>query len=84
MMIDTDAIAISPRQRTVHVVTEAASVLLYMPFLFYLATRRSLPSWARVTAGLMGLGVLAVDGGLILTWLKRGQGEGTVDAAQVR
>lgn len=68
---DLPVTCISEPRRRLHVATEAASVLTVAPFSFWLATRKELPSWARASAAVLGVAVLVVDGGLLLTWRRQ-------------
>lgn len=62
---------ISAAQRNVHVMSEAAAVLVAAPFSFWLAAQPTLPQWARVLSATIGAGTLLVDGGLLLSYLKK-------------
>ena len=64
-------ICISPQQHRFHQATEAASVVVGIPFFTYLALNRDLPTWARVLSGTWAAATLVVDGGLLLTWAAR-------------
>lgn len=55
-------------QRRVHVVTEVASVLL-VPVVWVAANHASEPHRSRLKA--LAVGMLVVDGLLLLTWLTR-------------
>lgn len=62
---------ISGAQRTIHVASESIAVFLVTPFMFWLATRKELPSWARTSSAVIGAGTLLVDGGLLVSYLKK-------------
>lgn len=59
---------IPPWQRTVHVVTEAASVAM-VPLVF--AAARAAPDPHKGRLRLLALGMLLVDGLLLITWARR-------------
>lgn len=61
---------IPPEQRSVHVVTEAIAVFAVVPFMFWLATKRELPTWARGTSLAIAAGTLLVDGWLLTRFLR--------------
>jgi predicted benzoate:H+ symporter BenE len=61
-------VCIMPSQARLHRSTEAAAVLVVAPFLFYIATRKSLPNWARMVAAVFGVGTVLVDGYLLTKW----------------
>jgi hypothetical protein len=58
-------------QARLHVVAEAAAVLLVVPFMGFVATRKELPTWTRWTAAGIGVGTLVVDGFLLTRFLQR-------------
>jgi hypothetical protein len=58
-----------------HKTTEALSVFVAVPFLGYLATRKQLPTWARLGAAVFAAASLYIDGGLLLTWAAKARGE---------
>lgn len=60
-------------QRDVHVVTEAAALLVVAPFMVWLATQRELPPPARVLAGGIAAATVIVDGGLLFRYLSSPQ-----------
>lgn len=62
---------ISGAQRTIHVTSESIAVFLVAPFMFWLATRKELPDWSRTASAVIGAGTLMVDGGLLLSYLKK-------------
>lgn len=61
-------VVISDEQARFHQFWEGASVLVQLPFLVYLGTRRQLPLWARAGAWAMAGLIIYVDGGLLLRW----------------
>lgn len=67
-------VLVSERQLQVHKLTEAASLYLQVPFMIYLATRKELPAWARLTSALLAIAVVVVDGGLLATWKAKATG----------
>lgn len=67
-------VSVSQRQLTVHKTTELLSVLA-VPFYAYLVFNKNLPTWARLLSGVIGIGVIAVDGGLLATWSAKERGE---------
>ena len=70
MTVDEQYALVPDSQVRFHRFWEAASVFAQVPFMAYLGTRRSLPTWARVGCwGIAGL-ALYVDGGLLLRWAK--------------
>lgn len=58
-------VCIPESQRALHVRSETIAVVAIAPFMAWLATRRELPTWARVVSGLVAAGTLAVDGKLL-------------------
>jgi hypothetical protein len=60
---------ITPEQRSVHVVTEAVAVFAVTPFMFWLGTKKELPTWARGTSLAIAAGTLLIDGWLLVRWL---------------
>lgn len=62
---------ISPTQRNIHVTSETVAVLVAAPFSFWLAMQKTLPDWARTLSAVIGVGTLLVDGGLLLSYLKK-------------
>lgn len=66
-------VAISKEQRNVHVTTEAFAVAVAAPFSLWLALSPAvaLPTWARYLSGFIGVGTLVVDGGLLLSYLRK-------------
>lgn len=65
-----DEVCIPPAQRTVHVVSEAIAVFVGVPFLLWAATTSSSPA-ARAGLRTMAVATIAIDGGLLLTWLMK-------------
>ena len=63
-------VCISRAQRNVHVATEVVA-LATIPILVWVARRPDCPPWIRRAAGLMALGTVIVDGGLLLSWAGR-------------
>ena len=61
---------ISDNQRMLHVSAEAIAVLIAAPFSFWLAARPELPGWARALSAVIGAGTLAVDGYLVVSYLR--------------
>jgi len=61
---------IPPAQRSLHVVTEAVAVFAIAPFMFWLATKKQLPPWARGTSLAIAAGTLLVDGWLLTRFLR--------------
>ena len=59
---------ISENQRSVHVVGEAAALVLVAPFMVWIAARRELPVGARLLGLGIAAGTLIVDGGLLIRW----------------
>jgi len=69
-----DRYPISRDQRGVHMVSEAFAVFAVVPFMFFLATRRHLPRWARWGSAIIGAGTLVIDGGLLVkNWTNGGE-----------
>lgn len=66
--LESRTVCITPGQRLVHVTTEAASILVYVPFLVWLSYQKKLPPWARRLSLVLGVAALVVDGGLLLRW----------------
>lgn len=62
-------VGISQSQRRLHILSEAAAVTLVAPFMFYVATRKELPSWARFAAAAIGVGTIVVDGYLLAKYV---------------
>lgn len=62
-------IMIEEEQRNLHVVSETIAVVAVAPFMFWLAAREELPTWSRWVSGLIGLGTVLVDGGLLVRYL---------------
>lgn len=56
---------ISAGQKTVHVVTEAIAVALIVPWLLKIASDPKIKSSDRVVAGMIAVGTIIVDGGLL-------------------
>lgn len=69
--LPTGEIAISKRQRDVHVTFEALAVVVAAPFSIWLATQKTLPDWARMLSGTIGVATLIVDGGLLLSYIRK-------------
>ncbi len=65
------SVQISARQQRVHVVSEAAAVLLVVPFLGLVAAQKELPTWMRIGVGALAVTTLALDGYLLIQWMKR-------------
>ena len=65
-------VTIDDRQVALHKTTESLALLVVAPFLVYVASRKALPGWARVTAGVLAAGSLVVDGGLLAKWKRLG------------
>jgi hypothetical protein len=63
-------ICIEDEQRELHVTSEAIAVVFVVPFMFYLALQKELPAWARAVSFGLGVGTLAVDGTLLLKYLR--------------
>ena len=63
-------VQITTAQRDVHVRWETAALVVVMPFMGYVATRKELPSWARLLAAGIGVSTLIIDGGLLAEWRK--------------
>jgi hypothetical protein len=70
MVAGREQLCVSPRQRQLHVITEAVAVLGVAPFLVWLATRER-PLTPNERAGLWVLfgATLIVDGTLLYRWL---------------
>ena len=64
------AVCISKAQRNIHVATEVLA-LAAVPVLVWTATRPDCPPWIRKAAGIMAVGTVIVDGGLLLGWAAR-------------
>lgn len=77
--VGNGSITVSERQKTVHLVSESAAVLIGAPFLLWLAFKpnREIQAWEK--AGLVGFAAatLLVDGGLLLSWLAKSRKEKT-------
>lgn len=71
-------VVISRHQRRVHVVGEVLAITFVVPFMGYLATRRTLPTWVRLSAAAVGLGSLLLDGYVLWKFA-----ESTRDAKQL-
>lgn len=65
---------ITPTQRNIHVTSESIAVLVAAPFSFWLAMQKTLPDWARTLSAAIGVGTLLVDGGLLISYLKKDKG----------
>ncbi len=66
--------AISKAQRNVHVTFEALAVFVSVPFLGYLALSKKdkpLEDWERFGLGAMAITTLAVDGALLVQWMRQ-------------
>lgn len=72
MLYDT---VVSDRQIRIHKLTEAASLYLQTPFMIYLAAKKSLPVWARVTSAMLAIAVIFVDGGFLAQWKAKASGQ---------
>jgi hypothetical protein len=70
---DERSVTISRGQRHVHVAAETVAVFAVVPFMGYLATRKELPDWARATSGAIAVGTLIIDGGLLLSYTRKGK-----------
>lgn len=70
---DGDAICISKSQQKVHQATEALAVFVAAPFTAWLALKPSdkLEPWERTGLGILTIGTLIVDGGLLISWLRK-------------
>lgn len=64
---------ITEQQRRVHVAAETVALLAVAPLLLWVATQRQLPDWARMGAGVAGVGTLLVDGWLLSKYLEKAQ-----------
>lgn len=73
-MIPQDYTSVSPRQRSVHQLTEFLAVL-GIPFFVWLTFNRKLPGWARLLAAVYGVGTVVVDAGLLATWAAHDEGK---------
>lgn len=62
---------IPPRQRDLHVATEAIALVVVAPFMLWLSRRRELEPWARRTALTIGVGTLLIDGYLLSRYVAR-------------
>lgn len=70
-MIPADQrVIISRRQRRIHVVGEVLAITLVVPFMGYLTTRRTLPTWVRLGTAAVGLGSLLLDGYVLWKFFK--------------
>ncbi len=65
-------VCIHPDQRRVHMATEALSLLVTVPFFFWLATELEQPALKTLATGL-GVGALVVDGWLLYRFATRTQ-----------
>lgn len=65
-----EGVTIPDTQVTVHKTFEALAVFAVAPFMVYLATRKELPAWARVTSAVVAAGTWIVDGGLLWQYVK--------------
>lgn len=63
---------IDEEQRSLHVTSEAIAVAFVVPFMFYIAWQKSLPAWARAVSFGIGVGTIAVDGSLLVKYLRKG------------
>lgn len=61
---------ITPRQRDLHVATEAIALVAVAPFMLWLSRRRELEPWARRTALGIAVGTLVVDGYLLSRYVR--------------
>jgi hypothetical protein len=66
-------VEISRTQRDLHVAAETIAVVVAAPFSIWLALQQKypLPQWARILSGTIGVGTLAIDGGLLFQFLKK-------------
>jgi hypothetical protein len=64
-------VTIPDSQVAVHKTFEALAVVVAAPFSIWLATRKELPTWARVLSATIGVGTWIVDGGLLWQYLKK-------------
>lgn len=67
----TSTVTIPRAQRDLHVATEWAALLLVVPALTWVALNPKVPRAARTIAGLVALGNLVVDGGLLMRWYRK-------------
>lgn len=65
-----ERVSITKAQRDVHVAAEILGLTVVAPFSFYLATRKTLPAWARAASAGVGLGSLILDGYLLSRYLE--------------
>lgn len=63
-------VCIDEQQRQLHVVAEAIAVTCVVPFMFYIATQKALPAWARAVSFGIGVGTIAIDGKLLVDYLR--------------
>jgi hypothetical protein len=70
---DEHSVTISRGQRHVHVAAESVAVFAVVPFMVYLATRKELPDWARASSAIIAGGTLLIDGGLLLSYTRKGR-----------
>lgn len=61
-------VQITAAQRATHIRWETAALVVVVPFMGYVATRKALPTWARVVAAGIGVGTLLIDGSLLASW----------------
>lgn len=64
-------VCIDDDQRAMHVTSEAIAVAFVAPFMLYLAWQKELPTWARAVSFGIGVGTLAVDGALLVKYLRK-------------
>jgi hypothetical protein len=65
-------INIPESQVRLHRTAETLAIVAVAPFMLYLASRKSLPQWARTSAGVIALGTLLIDGYLLSRWSQIG------------
>lgn len=65
-----DEVCISKSQRDVHVFFEAAAVFVAAPALMYIGATTPMEPWKRNSLYALAAASLAVDGGLLLSYLK--------------
>lgn len=66
-----DEICISKSQRNVHVTFEAMAVFAAAPFLIYMGSKKNLYPWERYALYTMAGVTLVVDGGLLLSYMRK-------------
>jgi len=78
--VSQNSVTITEGQRRWHLFGEMAALFVAVPFSFYIANRRELKPWVRVTAGAIGVTTLVLDATSIIRYTREFRGDGARNA----